>query len=133
MRYDLIDLRLFLHIDETRNLTKAAERAFLSAPAASMRIKQLEEDFHTPLLLRQTKGVELTPAGERMVKHIRLVFNQLECMHSELQPFVSGVKARVRLLANSTAANTFLPGVLSAFLAEQPDIDIALEECSSRE
>jgi len=133
MRYDLTDLRLFLHVCETRNLTRAAERAFLSPPAASMRIKQLEENFHTPLLVRQAKGVELTPAGERMVEHIRLVFNQLECMHAELQPFASGVKARVRLLANSTAASTFLPGVLSAFLAEQPDIDIALEECSSRE
>ncbi|WP_076999185.1 LysR family transcriptional regulator [Variovorax sp. KK3] len=133
MHYDLTDLRLFLHVGETRNLTRAAERAFLSPPAASMRIKQLEENFHTPLLLRQAKGVQLTPAGERMLEHIRMVFNQLECMHSAMQPFASGVKGRVRLLANSTAASTFLPGALSAFLAEHPDIDIELEECSSRE
>jgi DNA-binding transcriptional LysR family regulator len=133
MHYDLTDLRLFLHVGETRNLTRAAERSFLSPPAASMRIKQLEENFHTPLLLRQAKGVQLTPAGERMLEHIRLVFNELECMHSAMQPFASGVKGRVRLLANSTAASTFLPGALSAFLAAHPDIDIELAECSSRE
>lgn len=133
MHYDLTDLRLFQHVGETRNLTRAAERSFMSPPAASMRIKQLEESFRTPLLRRQAKGVELTPAGEQMLEHIRMVFNQLECMHSAMQPFASGMKGRIRLLTNSTAASTFLPGALSAFLADRPEIDIDLEECSSRE
>ncbi|MFX5622716.1 LysR family transcriptional regulator, partial [Acinetobacter baumannii] len=63
MHYDLTDLRLFLNVGETHNLTRAAERSFLSLPAASTRIKQLEEAFQTQLLIRQVKGVRLTPAG----------------------------------------------------------------------
>ena len=133
MHYDLTDLRLFLHVGETRNLTRAAERSYLSPPAASMRIKQLEESFRTPLLLRQAKGVQLTPAGECLLEQIRQVLNQLECLHAAMHPFASGVKGKIRLLANSTAASTFLPGALSAFLAQQPDVDIELEECNSRE
>jgi DNA-binding transcriptional LysR family regulator len=61
------------------------------------------------------------------------VLNQLECLHAAMHPFASGVKGKIRLLANSTAASTFLPGALSAFLAQHPDIDIELEECNSRE
>jgi DNA-binding transcriptional LysR family regulator len=132
MHYDLTDLRLFLHVGETLNLTRAAERTFLSASAASMRIKQLEEAFQTPLLLRHAKGMQLTPAGELLLNHARAVFRQLECLHSDLQPYASGIKGRIRLMANSTATNTFLADALSPFLSEHPDIDIDIEEHPSR-
>lgn len=133
MHYDLIELRLFLNVGETRSLTRAAERSFMSASAASMRIKQPEENFRVPLLRRQAKGVELTPAGELMLEHIRMVLNQLEYIPSALQPFASEMKGTIRLIANSTAASTFLPGALSAILADRPEIDIYLQESSSRE
>ena len=128
MHYDLTDLRLFLNVVETENLTRAAERSFLSLPAASTRIKQLEEAFQTQLLIRQVKGVRLTPAGDALLRHAREVFRELECLHSDLRPYAKGVKGRVRLLANTTATNSFLATALSRFLAENPDVDIELEE-----
>ncbi|HLU03903.1 MAG TPA: LysR family transcriptional regulator, partial [Advenella sp.] len=45
MRYDLTDLKLFINIGEVSNLTKAAEKTFLSLPAASARIKNLEDSL----------------------------------------------------------------------------------------
>lgn len=133
MRYDLTDLRLFLHVGLTLNLTRAAEKSFLSVPAASARIKQLEEAFQSPLLIRQAKGMLLTPAGETLLRHARDVFRQLECMHSDLRPYAAGIKGRIRLLANTTATNSFLADALSRFLSENPDIDIELEERLSRD
>ncbi len=56
MHYDLTDLRLFLHVGELLNLTRAAEKSFLSVPSASLRIKQLEESLQTPLLIRQANS-----------------------------------------------------------------------------
>ena len=50
MHYDLTDLRLFVHVGELLNLTRAAEKSFLSVPSASLRVKQLEES------LPSTKG-----------------------------------------------------------------------------
>ncbi|KAG0757224.1 hypothetical protein G6F22_020033 [Rhizopus arrhizus] len=64
MRHDLTDLRLFLNVGETLNLTRAAERTFLSLPAASARVKHMEEAFKARLLVRLATGVALTPAGE---------------------------------------------------------------------
>jgi len=133
MRYDLVDLRLFLHIGETLNLTRAAEKSFLSLPAASARIKQLEDAFQAPLLLRQPKGVQLTPAGEMLLEHARELFRRLEFMHSDLFPYAKGIKGRIRLLANTTATNSFLPDALSRFMGDNPDIDVELEEHLSAE
>ena len=133
MHYDLIDLRLMLNVGETLNLTRAAERSFLSLPAASTRIRNLEEAFRAQLLLRHPKGVALTPAGEALLLHARTVFRQLECLHADLQPYAAGLKGTLRVLANTTATNAFLPAALSAFLARYPDVDIELEERLSRE
>jgi DNA-binding transcriptional LysR family regulator len=133
MHYDLTDLRLFVHVGELLNLTRAAEKSFLSVPSASLRIKQLEESLQTPLLIRQAKGLQLTQAGETLLRHARTVLQQLEVLHADLRPYAKGIKGRIRLQANSTATNTFLADALSAFLNDNPDIDIELEEQPSRE
>jgi DNA-binding transcriptional LysR family regulator len=133
MHYDLTDLRLFLNIGETENLTRAAERSYLSLPAASNRIKQLEDAFKTQLLIRQAKGVQLTSAGHLLLTHAREVFRELECLHSDLQPFSDGVKGRIRLLANTTATHSFLADALAHFLTNNPNVDVELEEQLSQE
>jgi len=51
MHFDLVDLRLFVHIADTRSVTRGAGRAHLSVPAASIRVKNLEESVGAKLLL----------------------------------------------------------------------------------
>jgi DNA-binding transcriptional LysR family regulator len=131
MRHDLTDLRLFVNVGEALNLTRAAEKTFLSLPAASARIKNMEEAFKARLLVRHATGVALTPAGEVLLRLAHAVFRQLECLNADLQPYASGIKGRLRLLANTTATNSFLADALSSFLAENPDVDIELEEKNS--
>ncbi len=133
MHYDLTDLRLFVQVGELLSLTRAAERSFLSVPSASLRIKQLEESLQAPLLIRHARGLQLTQAGETLLRHARAVLQQLEMLHADLRPYAKGVKGRIRLQANSTATNTFLADALSAFLKDNPDIDIELTEQPSRE
>lgn len=133
MHYDLTDLRLFVHVGELLNLTRAAEKSFLSVPSASLRLKQLEENLQAPLVIRHAKGLQLTQAGETLLRHARIVLQQLEVLHADLRPYAKGIKGRIRLQANSTATNTFLADALSAFLNDNPDIDIELEEQPSRE
>lgn len=127
-RYDLTDLRLFMHIAEAGNLTRGAERGRLSLAAASLRIKNLEESLGTQLLRRQSHGVELTNAGQTLLTHAASVFRALERMHGDIQPFSSGLKGRIRLFANTTAVTEFLPAALGAYLAAHPHVDIDLEE-----
>ena len=71
MHFDFVDLRLLLNIADTQNLARAAERSHLSAPAASNRVKNLEEQLGFKLLYRTSQGMTLTPAGESFVRHAR--------------------------------------------------------------
>ncbi|WP_459694430.1 LysR family transcriptional regulator, partial [Achromobacter xylosoxidans] len=67
----------------------AAERTFLSLPAARSRVKHMEEAFKARLLVRMATGGALTPAGEVLLKHANAVFRQLECLSAHLQPSAS--------------------------------------------
>lgn len=126
--YDLVDLRLFINIAEAGNLTRGAERTNLSLGAASLRVKNLEEALGTQLLRRHSSGVEVTTAGRALLGHALRVYQQLECLHGDLQAFSSGVKGSLRVFANTTAITEHLPAALGAYLASHPRIDIDLEE-----
>lgn len=133
MPYDLTDLRLFVAIAEAKNLTRGAERVHLASSSASHRMRLLEESIGTPLLIREPRGVQLTRAGEALLRHARQVFAQLEQMHADLTPYAKGVRGHVSLWANTHATHTFLPDSLSAFLKRHPQVSITLEEHTSPE
>ncbi|ONZ89630.1 LysR family transcriptional regulator, partial [Burkholderia cenocepacia] len=128
MRFDLVDLKLFTHIAEANSLTRGAERAHLSVPAASTRIKHLEEQVGVKLLSRTSQGVTLTAPGETLLAHARRVLRQLEQLTGDLQEYASGVKGHVRVFANTTAMSEFLPGVLRHYLVDHPDVTIDMQE-----
>ncbi|MGO4837974.1 LysR family transcriptional regulator, partial [Rhizobiaceae sp. 2RAB30] len=133
LRYDLVDLRLFVNIAEAANLTRGAERSNLSVGAASMRMKSLEEALDTQLFIRKSQGISLTPAGEALLTHALRVFQELERLHGELQTFSHGLKGQVRIFANTTAITGALPAALGRFLASHPLVDVDLEERLSPE
>lgn len=128
MRFDLTDLRLFLHVAETGSITAGAERSAMALASASARIRGMEDALGIPLLERGRRGARPTPAGRAVVHHARLVLHQLERMRGELNEYAKGLKGHVRLLSNTAAINEFLPDALAGFLAANPNIDIDLEE-----
>ncbi|OCS49837.1 LysR substrate-binding domain-containing protein [Ralstonia pickettii] len=133
MRFDLTDLRLFLHTAEASSITAGAERAHLTLASASARIRGMEDTLGVPLLTRNRRGVETTAAGRTLVHHARVVLQQMDRMRGELGEYARGLKGYVRLLSNTAAMTEFLPETLSAFLAAHPEVDIDLEELVSHE
>ncbi len=133
MRFDLTDLRLFLNVAEAASITHGAERSHLALASASARIRGMEETLGIALLERTRRGVRLTPAGRALVHHARVVLQQLERMRGELGAYGRGIKAHLRLLANTAALSEFLPEALAAYLAAHPHVDIELEERLSYE
>ncbi|MGO3889491.1 MAG: LysR family transcriptional regulator [Paenalcaligenes sp.] len=133
MQFDFVDLRLFSYVAEEGSLTRAAARVFISLPAASMRIKNLEQSIGVPLLNRSAQGITLRPAGETFLAHARQVLHQVELLRSDLQDYAEGIKGSVSVQANTTAMTEFLPHVLSQYLAAWPDINVDLRERPSDE
>ena len=133
VRFDLTDLRLFLHTAEAGSITAGAERAHLTLASASARIRGMEDTLGVPLLTRNRRGVETTAAGRTLVHHARVVLQQMDRMRGELGEYARGLKGYVRLLSNTAAMTEFLPETLSAFLAAHPEVDVDLEELVSHE
>jgi len=133
MRFDLVDLRLFLHVVEAGSITHGAERMHLAIAAASTRIRNMEASLGVALLERERQGVKPTEAGRTLVQHARLLLQQAERMRDDLNEYAEGVRGQVRLLSNTNALTEFLPELLSAFLAAHPQINIDLEERLSNE
>src|SRR5215468_5053470 len=131
MRFDLVDLQLFIAVADSRSITRGADRAHLALASASARIKGLEETFGVALFKRGRRGVELTAAGESLLDHARLVIHNVEAMRGDLAAYASGIRASVLLLANTSGLSEHLPRALAAFLREHPDINVDVEERES--
>lgn len=133
MRFDLTDLRLFLNVHETGSITAGAGRSHMTLASASERIRGMEDALGVLLLVREPRGVQVTPAGRTLVHHARLVLGQIDRMRGELDHYGAGLKGHVRVLCNTTALSEYLPPVLGAFLKDHPHISVDLEERLSHE
>jgi DNA-binding transcriptional LysR family regulator len=131
MRFDLVDLQLFIAVADERSITAGALRAHLALASASARIKGLEAAFGVSLLKRGRRGIELTAAGESLLDHARLIIHNVEAMRGDLAAYASGIRASVHLLANTSGLSEHLPKALAAFLREHPDINVDVEERES--
>ncbi|QJI27200.1 LysR family transcriptional regulator [Pseudomonas sp. ADAK18] len=131
MHFDLIDLRLYLHILDTGNITAGASRSHLSLAAASARIRAMEASLGTEFLQRGRRGVTPTAAGNALARHARLMLQQAERLQQDLAEYANGVKGQVRLLCNTTALSEYLPELLADFLCAHPNLDIDLQELPS--
>ncbi len=128
LHFDLTDLRLMVSVAEHDSLTAGAQAMGLSLPAASARVRKLEDGAATRLFLRTPQGVTLTPPGQAFVHHARLVLAQLEHLRSDLREYSRGIKGHLRVFANTTALGEFLPPVLRRYLQTHPDVSVDLRE-----
>ena len=85
----------------------------MALASASARISGMEGTLGVALLERGRRGVGPTPAGHTLLRHARIVLQQVEQMRGDLAAFARGLKGRVRLLSNSAALSEFLPEALA--------------------
>src|SRR5438876_837632 len=133
MRFDLVDLELFVAVAEARSITHGAVRANLALASASERIKGLEQALGVVLLKRGRRGVGLTAAGESLLGHARIVLRDVAALRGDLAVYAQGLKASVHLLANTAGLAEHLPKALVAFLRANPQISVDVEERESRD
>jgi DNA-binding transcriptional LysR family regulator len=133
MHFDLADLRLFIHIAESPSLTQAAKRAHLSLAAVSVRIKALENQLNTRLLYRDSRGVEITPAGQKLLQHARVIMRQVDHLKHDFQEQADGDAGHIRIFANTTAVTEFMPDILAQFLSGHPGVTVDLQERLTRD
>lgn len=113
---------------EVGNLTKAADQLFISQPALSIYISNLEKRLGTSLFERQGKKFVLTQAGERYVRHARKILEEAKAFDGELTTLLSDQTGRLRLGIPLLRGPWLMPQVLIEFRKRWPEVELCLRE-----
>jgi DNA-binding transcriptional LysR family regulator len=122
----LRQLKVFESVARNLNYTRAAEELFLTQPAVSMQVKQLEDNLGVALFEQLGKRIHLTDAGREVLGYARTVTQQLDELETVLNHIkgLAGGKLRISV---ATTANYFIPTVLGTFSRRYPGVTISLD------
>jgi DNA-binding transcriptional LysR family regulator len=118
---------------QEKNITKAAQTLHVSQPSLTYRLKQLETEFKTKIVLRNKKGVEFTPQGEYLVDYAKEMLKQLSKSKEAVKNMEDKIQGTLRLGVSSNFAHYQLPPLLKKFLSIYPGIEIHLKTGFSSE
>jgi len=121
---ELRHLRSFIAIEDTGSLARAAERLHLTQSALSHQIKALEHYYATPLFLRSTRPLKLTPAGRRLLDLARQVLPGVERTEAKLKRVAQGETGRLHIAIECHACFEWLLPVLDTYRDRWPDIEV---------
>jgi LysR family transcriptional regulator, benzoate and cis,cis-muconate-responsive activator of ben and cat genes len=121
----LRQLESFLAVVEEGQFARAAARLFLSPPAVTGHVRQLERELGTPLLRRSP--VELTPAGIRLVPHARTMVAAAKAASDSIRDTGEGCEETLRVGVMTPGATELTPAILRSFSQAQPQIHLTVE------
>lgn len=120
-------------IYEEKNITKAAQRLFISQPALTYRIQQIEKEFDIKVLITENKGIQFTTEGEFLVEHSKKMLLEEQIVRDNITSIAKDFKGTLRIGSSNSYAHYKLPPFLRTFLTVYPEVKIMLRTGSSSE
>ncbi len=115
-------LQVFHAVAKQLSFTKAAEVLFMTQPAVTFQIKQLEEHFNTRLFDRGHGRIALTPAGEVVLGYAERILGLASEMDVRLSELTGEIGGSLMVGASTTIAEFMLPGILGEFKSTYPNV-----------
>lgn len=125
---DFNKVHYLMMVAELKSFSKAAEQCFISQPALTRCIKNMEEELGVKLFDRSCSPIRLTYAGERYLAGMRKILELKGQLDQEMEEIASAKKDRLILGMPSTRCHTWLPRILPTFQEENPGIEVQLVE-----
>jgi DNA-binding transcriptional LysR family regulator len=123
--YTLKQMLTFIEVARDRSVSKAAVRLFVTQPAVSMQLRQLEDAFGLPLVEPSGRNIQLTQAGEEFLIHAIAALAQFKNLEASMAEHVGLKKGRIELAVVSTV-KYFVPMLLVRFAKQLPGIEVKL-------
>jgi LysR family transcriptional regulator, nod-box dependent transcriptional activator len=134
MQLNRFDLNLLIALDallHEKNVTRAAERVFVSQPAMSAALQKLRDYFDDPLLVRVGRDMELTPRGLSLVEPVREALLRIQATLGTQPTFdPTTVKRVFTVIMTDEAVPRMVPAVLRRVAREAPGIQCHFEQIS---
>ena len=119
-------LQVFHTVARHLSFTKAAEQLFMTQPAVTFQIKQLEEQFNARLFERSHGKIALTPAGRLVMEYAGRILGLSEEMETRVAELTGTMSGPLLLGASTTIAEFILPRILGEFKVEHPQVHTQL-------
>jgi LysR family transcriptional regulator, transcriptional activator of the cysJI operon len=119
-------LKVFYTVALRLNFTKAATELYITQPAVSKHIQELEETYKTKLFERNGSKIALTPAGKILLKYTKSIFDIYREIDFEMSSFNKERQGLLRLGASTTISQYIISPVLANFHQKQKDIKVNL-------
>lgn len=124
-------LQVFYTVAKQLSFTKAAEQLFMTQPAVTFQVKQLEEHFNTRLFERSHAKIALTPAGRLVFDYAERILGLSEEMEARLADLTGSIGGPLLLGASTTIAEFMLPQILGEFKAAHPEVQAHMSVANS--
>ncbi|HWQ12235.1 MAG TPA: transcriptional regulator CynR [Roseiflexaceae bacterium] len=125
---ELRQLRYFLTVAEEGHFTRAAERLYISQPALSQQIRQLEAELGAVLLDRAGRRVRLTDSGEVVAHYARRALQELDAAQVALGELAGLRRGSLAVGVVQTVNAYLMPRAVAAFATAHPGISLRVEE-----
>ncbi len=124
-------LRYFVVLAEELHFGRAASKLAITQPPLSSAIKSLEEELEVQLLIRDSKHVELTQAGEAFLAEARQILEQVARASNVAKIVARGMRGRLEIGVTGSLIYREVSAIVKKFNAEMPDVDVVLREMST--
>lgn len=125
-------LKVFQSVAKNLSFTKASQELFVSQPAITKHIQELETYYQARLFDRQGSKISLTKAGELLLKHSEKILDDYKQLEYEMHLLHNEYIGELKLGASTTIAQYVLPPLLANFIAKFPQINLSLINGNSR-
>lgn len=123
---NLQDWKLLVELYKSTSISKASEALFISQPALTRRLKQIEEEFSATILIRSSKGVTFTPQGELLVQYSKNMIKDYENLKNQMR-HENALSGTLQIASSLSQTQFFLPGLLQAFSQLHPSINFEVK------
>jgi len=123
---DLNLYKIFYTVATCENITKAAEKLYISQPAVTKSIKNLENSLGAALFIRTKKGVALTEEGKVLIEYVKNILDEAKNAENKINSLVKLEEGKIHIGASATVAKHFLMPYLEEFHSKYPNIDIEI-------
>ncbi|MEV5439289.1 LysR substrate-binding domain-containing protein [Streptomyces sp. NPDC052682] len=128
---ELRHLQHFVAVAEDQHFTRAAERLMVSQSGLSASIRALERELRTPLFVRTTRRVTLTPAGRALLTEAERILAQVRAAHEAVAAVQGVLRGMLAVGTEQCIAGIDAARLLAAFRHRHPDVEICLRQAGS--
>ena len=130
--FTLDQLRILHAISNEGSFKKAAEKLYISQPAVSLQVQNLERQLNTPLFYRDKRKARLTETGQLLIKYCDRILSLCEETCRALDELHTLQSGRLIIGASQTTGTYLMPRLIGVFRHKYPKIDVELQVHSTR-